>query len=194
MLITHILVAVFWIVYVVLHSVLASLTVKNFFKNRLGSRFKHYRLAYTIFAFVGLVLVLGFQAGIPSVNLFTPVFFSKAAGAIIAASGLVIMFICIKKYFMGLSGLRSLLQEESYSELLISGIHRYVRHPLYLGTFLFIWGLAIFFPTLSLFISDSVITLYTLIGIQLEERKLVMDFGDQYKAYQKAVPKLMPKF
>ena len=94
---------------------------------------------------------------------------------------------------MGLSGLRSLLQEETYSELLISGIHRYVRHPLYLGTFLFIWGLAILFPTLSLFISNLVITIYTLIGIKLEERKLVIEFGDQYRTYQQNVPKLIPK-
>lgn len=95
---------------------------------------------------------------------------------------------------MGLSGLRSLVQEENYSELHISGIHRYVRHPLYLGTFLFIWGLFIVFPTLSLLISNSVITIYTLIGIKLEEKKLVLEFKEQYKAYQKTVPKLIPKF
>lgn len=194
MLSNHVLVAAFWAVYVVLHSVLASLTIKKFFKKKLGTYFKHYRLAYTIFAFAGFVLVVWFQASIRSADIFKPFLFTNIAGVIVTAAGLTIMLICIKKYFMGLSGLRSLVQEENYSELHISGIHRYVRHPLYLGTFLFIWGLFIVFPTLSLLISNSVITIYTLIGIKLEEKKLVLEFKEQYKAYQKTVPKLIPKF
>jgi protein-S-isoprenylcysteine O-methyltransferase Ste14 len=193
MLLNHILIGVFWAVYGVLHSVLASLGVKNYFRKISGAYFKHYRLTYTLFAFIGLILIVWFQATTPSINLFTPVFLTKAAGCIIAVVGLIIMFVCIKKYFMGLSGLRSLLHEEVYSELLISGIHRHVRHPLYLGTFLFIWGLVVVFPTFSLFISSSVITIYTLIGIRLEEKKLVHEFGDKYVAYQESVPKLIPR-
>lgn len=194
MLNNHILLAVFWILYGVLHSVLAGLTVKNFFKRKLGRGYRHYRLAYTIFAFVGLAFLVWFQLTIDSANVFLPSLFTKIIGGSLGVGGLMLMVICIKKYFMGLSGLRSLLQEKVYTELLISGVHRYVRHPLYLGTFLFIWGLFILFPSFSLLISSSVITLYTLTGIELEEKKLVLDFGGQYSAYQKEVPKLIPKF
>jgi protein-S-isoprenylcysteine O-methyltransferase Ste14 len=194
MLVSHVLIAVFWTVYVVLHSALASIGVKKIFRKKLGGYFKHYRLAYTFFAFAGLSLVVWYQASVRSMTLFRPVLFTNITGSIVAAVGLIIMLICIKKYFMGLSGLRSLIEEETYSELHISGIHRYVRHPLYLGTFLFIWGAAVLFPTLSLVVSNSVITIYTLIGIGLEEKKLVLDFGEQYRAYQKKVPKLIPKF
>ena len=190
----HILLAVLWIVYCVMHSVFASLPVKKKFQQKLGKYYKHYRLAYTVFAFIGLIAIAWFQFSIHSINLFSPTLFTKICGGFVALSGLLIMLICIKKYFMGLSGLRSLMREESHSELHVSGIHRYVRHPLYLGTFLFIWGLFILFPTVSLFISNSVITVYTLIGINLEEKKLALDFGDQYKAYQGSVPKLLPKF
>ena len=194
MLATHLLVALGWILYGVLHSVLASLRVKNFFKIRLGQGYRHYRLAYTLFAFAGLLLVAGFQFSITSFHLFTPVLFTRILGGIITASGLALMLICIKKYFMGLSGLRSLLQEEVYTELIISGVHRYVRHPLYSGTFLFIWGLFIVFPSASLLVSNAVITGYTLFGITLEEKKLVADFGEQYRVYKKTVPKLVPRF
>ena len=94
---------------------------------------------------------------------------------------------------MSLSGLRSLFQETVYPELIISGIHRYVRHPLYLGTFLFIWGLAVLFPYFSLVIANTIITVYTLLAIPFEEEKLVQEFGDQYRRYQKQVPKIIPK-
>ena len=194
MLIDHVLVAFFWIVYGVTHSVFASLGVKGFFRKKLGNNFRHYRLAYTVTAFIGLILIVWFQASIQSKWIFVPTLPAKIGGGLITIAGLLVMLICIKKYFMSLSGLRSLVQEETYSELIISGIHRYVRHPLYLGTFLFIWGGFILFPTLSLFISNVVITIYTLIGIRFEERKLVNDFGDQYRTYQKTVPKLIPRF
>ena len=102
------------------------------------------------------------------------------------------MIICIQKYFISLSGFRSLIYEKSSDTLMINGIHRYIRHPLYLGTFLFIWGLFLIQPYLSLLVANIVITVYTLIGIVFEEDKLVEEFGEQYTQYKKNVPKLFP--
>ena len=102
------------------------------------------------------------------------------------------MILCIQKYFISLSGLRSLINEKSSDILMINGIHRYMRHPLYLGTFLFIWGLFLIQPYLSLLIANTIITVYTLIGIGFEENKLVEEFGEQYTQYKKNVPKLFP--
>ncbi|GAA4752887.1 methyltransferase family protein [Flavisolibacter ginsenosidimutans] len=194
MLLNHVLLGLSWIVYCVLHSVFASLQVKNFFKKILGDGFRHYRLAYTVFAFAGLALILWFQFSIRSPRLFKSSWISDIAGAAFCIPGLLLMFICIKKYFLNLSGLRSLVEEETRSILEVKGVHRFVRHPLYLGTFLFIWGLLILFPTASLLLTDVVITVYTLIGLELEERKLLLQFGEQYRTYQKKVPKLVPKF
>ena len=75
---------------------------------------------------------------------------------------------------------------------MISDIHKLVRHPLYLGTFTFIWGLWLLFPTLSLLIANFIITVYTLIGIRFEEKKLVELFGENYTRYQQSVPKILP--
>jgi protein-S-isoprenylcysteine O-methyltransferase Ste14 len=69
-----------------------------------------------------------------------------------------------------------------------------MRHPLYLGTFLFLWGLWLLFPTVSLLLANIVITGYTLYAIRLEEEKLVAEFGEQYIRYQQQVPKLIPRF
>jgi protein-S-isoprenylcysteine O-methyltransferase Ste14 len=104
------------------------------------------------------------------------------------------MLVCIRKYFVSLSGLKSLYQEEPAAELMITGIHRYMRHPLYSGTFLAIWGLWVLWPSASLLIANAVITIYTLLAIRLEEEKLVAEFGDQYRLYQQKVPKLIPRF
>jgi methanethiol S-methyltransferase len=194
MLLNHIILATLWIVYVVLHSVLAGLGVKRWMQKKLGGNYKHYRLAYTLFAFLFLVAIIVYQLSLPTIHFYKPTFLVVIAGYLIAITGFGIMLTCIKKYFMSLSGLRSLLQETSYPELIISGIHRHVRHPLYLGTFIFIWGLAVLFPYLSLIIANAIITVYTLVAIKYEEDKLVKEFGEQYIIYQKTVPKIIPKW
>ena len=74
-----------------------------------------------------------------------------------------------------------------------SGLHKYVRHPLYLGTLLFIWGLFLIFPLMSNIIAATTITMYVLIGMRLEEKKLKIQFGESYIEYVKKVPKLIPE-
>ena len=103
------------------------------------------------------------------------------------------MIICIKKYFLSLSGIKSLFENKAVAnELRIDGIHKYVRHPLYLGTFIFIWGIFLVYPYLSLFIAFSIITLYTVFALRFEEEKLVAEFGDAYLDYKVKVPAIIP--
>ena len=104
------------------------------------------------------------------------------------------MMISILKYFKLLSGVRTLYDANPSKELKLDGIHRYVRHPLYLGTLLFIWGLVFIFPMLNNFIAAVMITGYVLIGIRLEEKKLLVEFGSSYGDYISRVPMLVPGF
>lgn len=108
--------------------------------------------------------------------------------------GIAIMAICIRKYFLHLSGLKSLYlnDEQAANQLQITGIHRFVRHPLYSGTFMAIWGLWLLVPRLSLLLANLVITAYTLMAIAWEEQKLEAEFGDSYRRYKKEVPRLIP--
>jgi protein-S-isoprenylcysteine O-methyltransferase Ste14 len=55
-----------------------------------------------------------------------------------------------------------------------------------------LWGLFIILPYLSFLISNIIITIYTLIGIELEEKKLELEFGESYRQYKQKVPKLLP--
>lgn len=109
-------------------------------------------------------------------------------------AGLVVMIKCVKKYFLNLSGVDVLLKQQKSTLLEQSGLHRYVRHPLYSGTLLFVWALFLLFPFLNNLIACVVITAYTLIGIRIEEHKLVLEFGDAYRRYAAKTPKLIPVF
>lgn len=189
----HVLLALFWILYGILHSLLASRRVKEGFQKKWPRAFDYYRVAYTLFAFVSLAALLWFQLTMRTVFLLAPNSFLWATGVFFAAAGLLLMLVCIRKYFFSLSGLKSLITEEKEAKLIISGVHRWVRHPLYLGTFSFIWGLFLITPQLSLLIADTLITAYTLIGIRLEEEKLEFVFGEGYSRYKKEVPALVPR-
>jgi len=175
-----------------LHSLMASRGIKKRLAHMLGPRFKYYRLFYTLFAFLTLVLILYYQFTLPPKKLFESSIYTWIAGLLIGLAGLVIMIICIKRYFMSLSGLLSLVKESNEQTLIISGIHKYLRHPLYLGTFGFIWGAFLCYPYWSFLIANTIITIYTLIAIRFEEDKLVAEYGNRYIQYQQRVPKLIP--
>jgi protein-S-isoprenylcysteine O-methyltransferase Ste14 len=190
---SHFILAFAWILYCLLHSLLASLGFKKRLQHFSPGFFKRYRLFYSVFAFLGLIAILLYLVFLPSSFLFAPSLITRVAGGIVAGCGLVVMIICISKYFFQLSGLKALLHEQKKNELMITGIHKKIRHPLYAGTFVFIWGLLIFYPVLSLFISDIIITAYTLIGIRLEEQKLENEFGEAYRQYRRDVPMIIPR-
>jgi protein-S-isoprenylcysteine O-methyltransferase Ste14 len=192
----HLILALAWVIFCVWHSLLASISLKQWLAKKWGAAFKYYRFYYTLFATISFIAVITYQILLPSPLIFSPNPVSYIIGGLIGISGLVIMAICIKKYFLSLSGLKTLFIDEvsTGNQLIISGIHRYVRHPLYSGTFLFIWGLFIFLPHTSLLIANFIITVYTLIGIKFEEQKLLKEFGPSYDAYRKQTPKIIPSF
>ena len=65
-----------------------------------------------------------------------------------------------------------------------------VRHPLYLG----ISVILAFHPVQSRnsFVSTVVIVLYFYVGTFFEERRMVRKFGEEYRNYQKKVPRFLP--
>jgi protein-S-isoprenylcysteine O-methyltransferase Ste14 len=69
-------------------------------------------------------------------------------------------------------------------------LYRRVRHPIYLGVLLAVWATPAM--TMGHLLFALVITGYILIGIRLEERDLVEQFGDQYRYYRQQAPMLVP--
>lgn len=193
MLTDHLILALMWVLFCALHSLLANERVKLFFQGILKNHFRYYRFYYTLFALISLTGVLFYLFKMPSVRLFQTSLLTTVAGVLSGLAGLAIMLICLKKYLTQIYGLKVLVVAEPASnKLMISGIHRLVRHPLYLGTFLFIWGGWLLYPTLSFLISNVLVTAYTVIAIRWEERKLLAEFGESYRQYQLQVPQLIP--
>lgn len=189
----HLILSLAWIVYCVLHSILASGIVKRRAQQLLGQGYRYYRFAYTVFAFAGLVGILLLQVWLGSPLVFEAGIAVKIIGAVFAAIGGAMVMLNIIKYFMQLSGVKWLVATDVDARLERGGLHGYVRHPLYLSTFLFIWALWVVYPYLSLLIANVIITLYTLIALKFEEEKLIAEFGEEYRTYQREVPMILPR-
>jgi protein-S-isoprenylcysteine O-methyltransferase Ste14 len=66
-----------------------------------------------------------------------------------------------------------------------------IRHPLYIGWTMAFWAT----PTMTAghALLAVVLTLYMAIAVVFEERDLVAHFGDEYRDYQRRVPKYIPR-
>src|SRR6185436_6108609 len=125
---------------------------------------------------------------------------SPAAKAIaygIFATGWATVLVCtfLINHF-DLFGLRQAwlaLLDRPYTPLRFTtpGPYRVVRHPLYVGWFLAFWGTPTMTATHLLFAVAT--TAYILIAIQFEERDLVAAYPQEYAAYRRRVPMLIPR-
>ncbi len=178
-----------WMFYFFLHSLLAADAVKHWFQAVFNLHGRHYRLAYNLLNLFTLSAICYLHQIISSTLFFKTNGISVAAGLLIVLCGSAIMLAAAKAYdlpvFFG-------FKQETKMPLQINGLHQFVRHPLYAGTLLGCIGICILFPYWKNVIVLLFMFAYILIGIELEERKLVAAFGDEYKHYQKKVKRLIP--
>ena len=184
--INYILLTLAWAAYFFLHSALATDKAKS----SLNLSARNYRLIYSIFSTTGLIALLYFNGWLAGERLFVRTEFIKYLALFLAGGGVLIINASFRNYsvrsFLGLA------DEKSGEELVTSGINAWVRHPLYSGTILITAGYFLFDPRTATLISAACVWIYLVIGIQLEERKLIQRFGDRYRKYREDVAAVIP--
>ena len=198
MILRYLFIILLWVIYFALHSVLASQKAKIYFEKHMGRNFRYYRLLYNCIAIAGLLGILFYNAIIHSRLLLPPHWLPvvRFVGLTFAIWGVLIIRLAFKVYslreFLGIQQARNEIMTEE--KLRTSGILQYVRHPIYSATLLLIAGFWLYSPTLDHLISTSCIFGYTLLGMRLEEKKLIATFGDTYRQYKNRVPALVPSW
>jgi protein-S-isoprenylcysteine O-methyltransferase Ste14 len=190
----HIILALLWIAFSVLHSLFADEKWKRNMQLILKKNYKYYRIAYSFFALITLAIIVVYNFLMQSFLLWN----THIIEQIIAVAGMlgcsIIMLLFIRRFFFDLSGADVFQKKQLSRELIKTDLYKYVRHPLYSATLGFVWSIFLFSPLLSNFISCICITVYTIAGIFLEEKKLVLEFGESYLHYRSQTPMLIPKF
>jgi protein-S-isoprenylcysteine O-methyltransferase Ste14 len=107
-----------------------------------------------------------------------------------AVSALLLLVAITQTDIFSFMGLRQLIEEEKTGILVTTGLYRSVRHPLYTFSLAILW----FSPSMSMnsFVVYVALTIYVLIGIIFEERKLLREFGPAYVDYKSITPMLLP--
>lgn len=181
--------ALLWASFGVSHSVFASETGRRFLA-RLAGRGE--RLAYNAIAIVHLALILWLGRMLLP-GSFTLPRTVRIVMALMILTGLVVLVIAGRAYDLGrFLGATQLRDEPVHVEpLATSGVNGFVRHPLYLGLLLILWGAA---ASPFMLATAAFATLYIRIGVHFEERKLLVLYGSAYARYRSLVPMLWPRF
>ncbi|MBI3168288.1 MAG: isoprenylcysteine carboxylmethyltransferase family protein [Chloroflexi bacterium] len=80
-------------------------------------------------------------------------------------------------------------------ELVVSGLYKFVRNPMYDGVLLVILGHFLWFGYWEILVYACVVfSAFTLFVMFYEEPKLKSKFGEAYENYLKDVPRWLPRF
>ena len=194
----YIVLSLLWIAYCVVHSALISIKVMDFLKRVLGAKYRFYRLFFNTFSVGTLIplLIYSNSARWRTELLFVWEGYMRLIQYGLIALAAILVITVMRHYSMRqFLGIQQILQQKSGNamtengEFDSSGVLGVVRHPWYLAVLILLWARD---QSLSGLIINMILSIYLVIGTFLEERKLVLEFGDKYQAYQLQVSMLIP--
>jgi len=184
-----------WIAFVTLHSVLISIAVTDFAQRRLGRHYRFYRLFYNAVALITIAPLLVYTS-----QMTGPAFFTWSGPLLglkwlTTLAGVLLFAAALRHYsFLHLLGCRQILEGDqpvhaAPGGIVSTGVLGLIRHPFYSGALLIFWAQDLDGTRLMV---NTILTVYVVIGTRLEERKLIREFGNEYIAYQKRVSMFFP--
>ena len=188
--------AVLWIIWCAIHSGMISATATEHLKRWFGSHFRFYRLIFNLVAIVTLIPIILYSQSIQGHVVFRWEGFMIVFQVLLLTIAVLLFFAGSRHYdmlqFLGLRQIRTGTSHSVLTEtgkLDTTGILGITRHPWYLATIMLIWAIGLDVSTL---ITNIILTPYLILGTVLEERKLIVEYGEDYGKYQKKVSMLIP--
>jgi len=122
-----------------------------------------------------------------------PSSFTLIPAIIITAIGLLLMLWSAVQFFMARG---TPVPFNPPPKLVTTGLYRYVRNPMMTGQYIFLFGVGIFFNSISLILifTPAFIIITILLLKFIEEPELEKRLGSEYIEYKKSVPMFFPRF
>ncbi|MFN8598132.1 MAG: isoprenylcysteine carboxylmethyltransferase family protein [Anaerolineae bacterium] len=190
------------VIFGVIHTALASHGAKMLARRVLGDHIADatYRLIFNALALISFGPAAYLMVTLPDRELYRlPAPLDSIALLIQGVAALGLIYAAYQMDWMFFLGLRQFVEpppnttidSTSTSHLVTDGLHRFVRHPLYTFSLVVLYLVSpMTLNRLALVVGAHV---YFFVGSIFEERKLVREFGDAYRDYQRRVPRLVPR-
>ena len=186
-----------WASYCALHSYLISIRFTNLLTRLLKNYYSFFRIFYIVISFVLLVPLIKYTASRDNEIIITYNSTFTIIRYVIMTGALLMFFWAFFFNYDSLSffGIRQALsfgktKETNRSDKLKrKGLLGITRHPMYLALLIFLWSQTF---RMTDIVVNTVLTIYVIIGTLLEEKKLILEFGETYIKYQNEVPMLIP--
>ncbi len=192
----YFLLAILWIIYCALHSGLITPSFTNFLKRQLDGRYRYYRVFFNLFAVASLIPLVLYTYSLRQTPFFIWDGYLMPIRYLLLATGILIIVSGSRHYdmstFLGIKQIREEVNHNlinSTGKLDSRGILGVIRHPFYSASFLVIWANNL---DTAMLIVNITLSGYLIIGTLLEEQKLLAEFGDDYRDYQRKVSMLFP--
>ncbi|OEU64382.1 MAG: hypothetical protein BBJ57_08600 [Desulfobacterales bacterium PC51MH44] len=194
----YLLFALFWITWCIVHSGMISVTTTNYLKRRFESNFHFYRLFFNLVSIATLIPVILYGQSIKSPVIFRLEGFMILLQVLLLITTALLFFAGARHYdmlrFLGLRQIRTGTSPGALTttgNLDTTGILGITRHPWYLAAIMLIWTAHSSLDVHTL-IMNVILTIYLIVGAIIEERKLIMEYGEDYRRYQENVSRLIP--
>jgi protein-S-isoprenylcysteine O-methyltransferase Ste14 len=117
---------------------------------------------------------------------------SRWLGGVLAIAGLAMLVESFARF--AIKGLGTPAPLAPTRHLVVSGLYRHVRNPMYVGVVMAILGQALVFGSRALvFYGAGVWAAFFLFVLLYEEPTLKRQFGAEYEEYRRHVPRWMPR-
>lgn len=193
----YLLIASMWIAYCLLHSFLVSTSFTGLMTRLLKNYYAFYRAFFLVVSLALLIPLINYTDRFDNNIIITYAMPLNIVRYILISGSLLVFFWAFFFNYDPLSffGIRQMLnfgktmKTNPSEDLKRNGLLGVVRHPMYFALIIYLWCQTF---TVTGIIVNIILTIYIVMGTLLEEKKLILEFGDTYVKYQQEVPMLVP--